>query len=59
MAFHVTDTHELLSQESLGIITVEEFEEARRDPEVIALLRNANRVLAERKAARERDKDDR
>ncbi len=57
MASHAADTHELISEESLGVITVEEFEEARRDPEVIALLRKADRVLAKRKAAGERDDD--
>lgn len=58
MASHVADTHELISEESLGVITVEEFEEARRDPEVIALLRRADRVLAEREAARARHADE-
>lgn len=59
MAFNVFDTQELANEESLGVITAEEFEEARRDPEVIALLREADRVLAERKAARERHDDSR
>ena len=57
MAFNVFDTQEFATEESLGVITAEEFEEARRDPDVIALLREADRVLAERKAARERHDD--
>lgn len=59
MALHVADTHELASRESLGVISAEEYEKARRDPEVIALLRDANRVLAARKAARARHDDNR
>ncbi len=55
MAPRVADIHEPTSQESLGVITLEEFEAARRDPEVIALLRRAERVLAAR-ARRDEDR---
>lgn len=48
MAPRVADIHEPISQESLGVITLEEFEAARRDPKVIALLRRAEQVRAAR-----------
>lgn len=54
MASHVADTREPVSEESLRVISDQELEEARNDPEVIARLRDADRVLAKRKAARER-----
>jgi hypothetical protein len=55
MAPRAADIHEPTSQESLGVITLEEFDAARRDPEVIALLRRAEQV----RAAREHRDEDR
>jgi hypothetical protein len=52
MALHLVDIKELVSEESLGHISAEEFEEARRDPDVISLRQRALRVLADRQAGR-------
>ncbi|MDQ2897612.1 MAG: hypothetical protein M3Y09_18565 [Actinomycetota bacterium] len=47
MAFHVADTPQHSLDEPIGMITADELDEARRDPEVIAVLDEADRFLAQ------------
>ena len=47
MSLHAADTQEHVDEESVCEISVTELEQARRDPQVIALLHEADRYRAE------------
>lgn len=47
MTLHAADTQEHVAEDFVCEISVTELEQARRDPQVIALLREADRYLAE------------